>query len=151
MAGIVQTTRVAQGADQKIESISLRVDLGKDDVFIEPRNKMVTVLFKRSLNEQIVYDNGGWGGQTCPKRLKLREGIVNMARLGQHLHDGIQSMMRRRREEEQVVVESVDLGEHLGADENGDDERERGEVISVGGEGALEEKPCQLRIVGVSE
>lgn len=151
MAGILQTVRVAQGAYQKIESISLGVDLGKDDVFIEPRYEMGAVLFKRSLNEQIVDDNGGRGAQTGPKRLKLRKGIVNMARLGQHLNDRIQSMMRRRREEEEVVVESVDLGEHFGADENGDDERERGEVISVAGEGALEEKPCQLRIVGISE
>ena len=80
---------------------------------------------------------------------------MKSASIGQHLDEGEQSMMRRRWEEEEMVVERVELREHVGADENWDDEREcvmgKGEVFSIGGECALEEKPGQVRIVGVSE
>lgn len=60
-----------------------------------------------------------------------------------------------KREEEEMVVERVEMGEHLGADENRDDERdgvsEKGEIFTIAGEGAVEKTPCQLGIVGVSE
>lgn len=64
-------------------------------------------------------------------------------------------MMRRRREAKEMMVERVDLAEHLGADENGDDEgkgvAEKGEIFTIAREGAVEKKPCQLWIVGVLE
>lgn len=85
----------------------------------------------------------------------MRDGLLNTARLGQHLNDRIESRVRRRREEEEMVVERVEMGEHLGADENRDDEREgvseKAEIFTMAGEGAVEKTPCQVWIVGVLE
>ena len=56
--------------------------------------------------------------------------------------------------EEEEAVEGVDLGVHLGGDEDAGDDGERGaeegDVVPRGGEDdAVEEVPCQFGVAGV--